>query len=530
MRNKLLPFLFLAIFFVFGCNLAAGSVENPAEKYGVDRENALFMVGGQPQTLDPATTRGGAAGAVGGIFSGLARLDTDLQVKPGLAAGWQVSPDGTLYTFYLRKEAVFHDGRSVTAEDVVFSWERALDPATESDTAMTYLGDIVGAAEKNSGQAATISGLQIIDSHTLAVRIDAPKVYFLSKLTYPVSFVVDQNNVGQSDWDREPNGTGPFTLQTWQDDEIVILAANQSFYLEPPSISHVVYLIGAGISLNLYEDGQIDRVGVGGSTLERVQDPNDPLHPDLRVGVNMCTGMIAFNSAEPPFDDPLVRQAFSYAFDRERLISGLFKNNALPAIGVLPPGMPGYTGQLNGYDFDPERARALLAQAGYPDPADLPPITYTTSGYGSVGSYVTAVITMWQEALGVTIEPSLVEPFNFLDELYGGNTGNLFGRGWCADYPDPENFLDILFHTGSQQNLGGYSNPEIDRLLEQARIEPDVTTRMALYAQIEQRIVNDAPAIFTTHSLTAELVNSRLQNYIVTPIGVAQWQHISLEQ
>jgi ABC-type transport system substrate-binding protein len=185
---------------------------------------------------------------------------------------------------------------------------------------------------------------------------------------------------------------------------------------------------------------------------------------------------------------------------------------------------------LQGYAYDPERARALLAQAGYPDPADLPPITYTTSGYGSVGGYVTAVITMWQEALGVAIEPVLVEPFNFLDQLYSGNIGNIFGHGWCADYPDPENFLDILFHTDSQQNLGGYSNPEIDLLLEQARIEPDVATRMALYAQLEQLIVNDAPVIFTTQSLTAALVNPRLQNYILTPIGVAQWQHVSLEK
>jgi ABC-type oligopeptide transport system substrate-binding subunit len=136
---------------------------------------------------------------------------------------------------------------------------------------------------------------------------------------------------------------------------------------------------------------------------------------------------------------------------------------------------------------------------------------------------------MWQETLGVTIEPVLVEPFNYLDEIYSGNTGNIFGHGWCADYPDPENFLDVLFHTGSQQNLGQYSNPEIDSLLEQARVEPDVTTRMALYAEIEQRLVDDAPAIFTVHSLSAELVNPRLQNYVLTPIGVAQWQHVSIQ-
>ena len=530
MNKKLFTaYSLLFSFFFLACNLSGGSsIENPAAGYGVDRENALYMVGGQPQTLDPATTRGGASGPVGSIFSGLVALDTNLQVKPGLAAGWEVSPDGTLYTFYLRQDASFHNGRPVTAEDVVFSWERAVDPATGSDTAMTYLGDIVGTAEKNNSQAATISGLQIIDEHTLAVRIDAPKVYFLSKLTYPVSFIVDRENVGLPDWDHSPNGTGPFTLQEWQDDEILILAANENFYLEPPSISHVVYLMGAGIPLSMYEQGQIDLVGVGGSTLERVQDPNDPLYPDLRIGVNMCTGMIGLNTAEPPFNDPLVRRAFSYAFDRERLISGLLKDNALPAFGPLPPGMPGYSDDIQGYTYDPEKARALLAEAGYPNPADFPIITYTTAGYGTVSSSVTAVITMWQETLGVTIEPVLVEPFDYLDELYSGNTGNIYGHGWCADYPDPENFLDILFHTGSQQNLGRYSSPEIDRLLEQARIEPDVTTRMALYAEIEQLLVNDAPAIFTTHSLSAELIAPRLQNYLLTPIGVAQWQHVSL--
>jgi ABC-type transport system substrate-binding protein len=394
--SKRIPLILLAFFLLFACNLAGGSAENPAADYGVERENALYMVGGQPQTLDPAKTRGGASGAIGGIFSGLVYLDADLQVKPGLAAGWEVSPDGTLYTFYLREDATFHDGRAVTAEDVVFSWERAVDPAAESDTAMTYLGDIVGTAEKHNGQTSTITGLQVIDEHTLAVRIDAPKVYFLSKLTYPVSFVVDQENVDKPDWEYAPNGTGPFTLQEWQDDEILILAANENYYLEPPSVSHVVYLMGAGIPLTLYEQGQIDRVGVGGATLERVQDPNDPLYPDLRIGVNMCTGMIGLNSSEPPFDNPLVRQAFSYAFDRERFISGLLKGNALPAFGPLPPGMPGYSGELQGYEYDPERARALLAEAGYADPADFPTITYSTAGYGSVGSTVTAVNNMWQ--------------------------------------------------------------------------------------------------------------------------------------
>ncbi len=202
----------------------------------------------------------------------------------------------------------------------------------------------------------------------------------------------------------------------------------------------------------------------------------------------------------------------------------------MPANGPLPPGMPGYSAALSGSRFDPEGARVLLAQAGYEDPQTFPPITYTTSGYGSVGGLVTALITMWQENLGITAEPLLVEPFTYYDELFAGNTGNIFSQGWCADYPDPENFLDILFHSQSTQNIGGYANEEVDRLLEQARVEPHTGTRLALYNQIEGLIVDDMPAIFISHSLSAQLVKPRVQNYHLTPIAVPQWHLISLEQ
>jgi ABC-type transport system substrate-binding protein len=287
--------------------------------------------------------------------------------------------------------------------------------------------------------------------------------------------------------------------------------------------------MGAGIPLAMYEKDEIDLVGVGGSSLERVQDPNNPLHSDLRLSVNMCTSYVGFNSSQPPFNDPLVRRAFSYGLDRDRLISGLQRGNALPAAGPLPPGMPGYSGDLDGYTYDPERARSLLAQAGYDNPSDLPPLTYTTSGYGSPGAFVTAVITMWEESLGVAVEPVLLDPFTYLDELYAGNLGSFYSSGWCADYPDPENFLDVLYHSGSPQNLGGFSNPAVDALLEQARTEPDVQARMALYGDIEQKIVDEAPAVFLSHSLSAVLVKPHLQNYMLTPMGVPQWHQVELD-
>ncbi len=528
-RRKIGGFIALALL-LLNCNIwNLGDAENPASAYSVEREEAVFLQSSQPVTLDPALTHGGPDSALGHIFSGLVQLDTNLRVQPDLAAGWEVDEAGTLYTFYLHRNAIFHDGRPLTAQDVIFSWERAADPATGSDTALTYLGDIVGVEEMIAGEVQQIEGVQALDEHTLQVRIDAPKVYFLAKLAYPVAFVVDHDNVDRPDWEHEPNGSGPFRLRAWRDDELMVLERNEDYYRQPPAVAHVVLLMDAGLPLARYEQGQIDLVGVGGSNLERVEDPNSPLFPQLRTAAAMCTTYVGFNSRQPPFDDPLVRRAFSYAIDQERLVSGLLEGNALRATGPLPPGMPGYVTRDPAYPFDPQRAQDLLAQAGY-TPQDLSTLTYTTAGYGEVGSFEAAVISMWQENLGVTVQPQLLDPFVYNEELYGGNVGHLFSSGWCADYPDPQNFLDVLFHSRSPQNLGGFGHPEIDALLEEARTVGDPAQRMALYREIEQRIIEEAPAVFVAHSLSAVLVKPYLQGYELTPIGVPQWHTLSIER
>ncbi|MCP5101554.1 MAG: peptide ABC transporter substrate-binding protein [Chloroflexi bacterium] len=514
-----------------GCRLFEGALQSGvANLEGIDRETAVSLSGSQPRTLDPATTLGGPSGPLGHIFNGLTTLDTNLQVQPELAAGWTVSEDGLTYTFYLRKDALFHNGRSVTAQDVIFSWERAADPATGSDTVQTYLGDIAGVEEKLNGRSDQISGLRSIDEHTLEVRLTAPVVYFLAKLAYPVGYVVDQENVRQSDWEHQPNGSGPFRLMSWEDDQLLILARNEQYFGQVAQIEHVVYDLGPNLPLSQYETGEIDLVGIGGPTLERARDPNSPFADQLQTGVGMCTTTIGLNNQLPPFDDVRVRQAFNYALDKELMVDAFANGNGLVATGSLPPGMPGFTGQTSGYPFNLEKARQLLADAGYENLADFPILTYSTSGYGDAGGYVTAVITQWQQNLGVTIQPQVIEPYQFYDELYAGNVGHIYSSGWCADYPDPQNFLDILYHSQSRQNVGGYANPTIDTMLEQARIERDINTRLALYADIERDIVADAPVVFVSHGLTAVLVSPDLQNYILTPIGVRQWNHVSISR
>ena len=490
---------------------------------------ALVLAGGEstnPREYDPATTHGSGDKLV---FSGLVSFDPHLNLTPDLAESWSVSPDGTVYTFNLRQNAKFHDGRPVTAQDVVYSWERALSPALHSDTALTYLGDIAGAHEMAAGQADHVSGLEALDTHTLKVTIDAPKPYFLLKLTYPTAFVLDKANVESGEeWFRTPNGTGPYKLTEWRRFEQITYEANPDFYLGKPSIPYVIVKLYSGVGLRLYEAGDIDITGVSYSSADRFLDPTEPLHNELITGVNLCTGYVVFDVTQPPFDDLKVRQAFSMAFDRQKYIDVVLSGRALPAIGIFPPGLPGFNIGLKGLLYNPARARQLLAESKYGN--NLPPIIYTEAGIGSaIGGDVAALAQMWKQVLGVDITVENLEPNYFYDKIIAGQHGQIFGGGWCADYPDPENFADVLFHTSSAQNTGGYSNPELDTLLERARVEQDVTKRIEMYQQAEQIIVDDAPVLFTTHSLSYQLVKPYVKGYTFTPIDVPIERYMWLE-
>ncbi len=497
--------------------------------YGIPRDQALVQLGGEssnPRDYDPATSNGDDL-----VFSGLVSLNPQLQVTPDLAESWDISPDGLVYTFHLRRNARFHDGRPVVAADVIYSWDRAADPATKSDNVLTYLGDIVGVRERRAGQADHISGLRAVDDHTLEVTIDASKPYFLMKLTYGSTVVVDKANIESGpEWYRTPNGTGPYKLIRWDRFKEIIYERNTDFYLKPPAIRFVILQLYAGVGIRLYETGDVDLTGVFSSDVGRVRDPAEPLHADLHEGVNMCTSRVTFDVTQPPFDDLKVRQAFALAIDRQRYIDVALDGVGIPAHGLYPPSLPGYNPAVHPLDYDPALARQRLAESRYGSADALPPIVFTSSGFGSdISPGLAALIGMWQQNLGVTIQVENLEPDKYSDELHAGRHGQLFNYSWCADYPDPENFADTLFHSGAEENIGHYANPAVDTLLEQARIEHDVPTRMQQYAQAEQLIVDDAASIFLTHSLSYSLVKPQIKGYVWTPIRVPLIRYLSID-
>jgi len=475
----------------------------------------LRLAGSLPPTLDPAMVQDStSAEYVVHLFSGLVSLNADLEVAPDLASKWEISPDGRTYTFALRPDAIFQSGRAITAADVVYSIERACSPSVGSPVALSYLDDIVGVLDFASGQSGDIAGLRAVDEHTLVIQIDAPKAYFLPKLTYPVAYVVNREQVESqgSSWWRKPDGSGPFVLDTLSDKSIVLLR-NARYYGAGPALQRVEFVLDGGLPITMYENDRLDIVEVDATEIERVLDPENPLYAEHRVMPELSVQYLGLNTAMPPFDDAAVRQAFAQAIDKDKLADLVLRGTASPARGILPPGMPGYDAGYEGLPFDPARARELLASSRYGAPGAMPEIALAVSGTtAQMSPFVEAILDMIQKNLGLEITVEEVAWSDFLDDM-NQRRYQIYSSGWIADYPDPQNFIDILFHSASPQNNTGYHNTQVDVLLEQARVESDHTKRMELYRQAERIIVSEAPWIPLTHGVAHVLVKPYVQGY-----------------
>jgi oligopeptide transport system substrate-binding protein len=498
--------------------------------YGLDKSQTYTELGWDPldaEDLDPAMTTSGAGGYPGLLFSGLVRLSPDLQVVPDLAEDLSISSDGKVYTFTLRDGIQFADGRPVTAQDFKDSWERALDPATDSSVALTYLGDILGAREKNGGSADEIAGVKVIDDRTLEVTLDGPKPYFLAKLTYPTSYVVDGSQTAGNEWYYEANASGPYKIKEYKPDDYIIFERNDAYW-NPPAIPNVLYLFNPGGSpLSMYDEGTLDLVPIWGDDVIRIRGEGDPLHAEWQSTTSMCTSMLLFNNTTAPFDDIKVREAFAMSVDKDALVERLANNVDIPAHSILPPAMPGYQESAQSPGYDKVAAKAALAASKYG--TNLPEVKLTVGGYGdSESDLVNALVSMWKDVLGVQVTVEYLDPTR-LHEVARERANPMTLYGWCADYPDPENFLDILFHSDSDINASAYSNPQVDQLLEQARVEQDSAKRIALYQQIETMLLEDVAAVPYMHGVDNVLVKPRVEGFKLVPMSGSYIPFLSLK-
>jgi len=513
--------------------------QNPSTNNTAPGGNVLRLpggsgMGGDPPTLDPANTSDvESATYIVEIFSGLVGFNKDLKIVPDLAEKWDVSNDGKTYTFTLRQDAKFHDGRPVTAQDVKYSLERAADPRTRSTVSPLYLGDIVGFMDKYTGKANEVSGVQVLDNYTVQIDIDKPISYFLAALAHPTSYIVDKFNVesGEQPWYLKPNGTGPFKLIQWDQGQQIVLEKNADYYGDiKPSVDRIEFLLGGGSAMTRYENGDLDATRVSIADIERVSDPASPLNKELSIDPQLSTSFIVFNTRKAPFDDPKVRMAFAMSIDRQKLNDVVFKKMPVVATGILPQAFPGFNQDLKGIPFDPEGAKKLLAESKYA--SGLPDIVWSTvGGGGTAGSDVQAIAEMLKENLGANISVEQTDWATYLSQINGTNVDfQLFDIGWSADYVDPHNFIGLLFRGGSLNNWSGYDNPVVNQLIDDASVEPNLDKRIQEYQQAEEKILQDAPVLPLTYGRDFWLTKPYVKGAFYPPLVIERLKYITLDK
>lgn len=479
-------------------------------------------LGHDPQTLDPARINDIYSRSIAQqIFDGLVQFDQTLTITPALAEFWKSSRDGLTWTFMLRKGVKFHHGREVTADDVVYSLTRILDPKTRSGAADLF-SNIVGAREFREGRVKSVAGLVALDRYTVRVTLVEALAPFVSALAVGHAKIVPKELVEREPdaFGSRPTGTGPFKFIQWERRKEIVLAANPDYFDGAPRLSRVIYRVFSGEHVDaMYEEfrnGRLEDTPIPMRDYRRILAEKQHLHVKRAM---LSVRFYGFNTRMKPLDDRRVRQAFVYAINREALIEDVFLGRYILARGILPPGTLGFNPRLSGYSYDPQKARELLAQAGYPGGRGLQPITIWSSvrdeGFIRMHDY----IKKYLEAVGIQAEIRYQTDWPSFSKMLADGKLPIHLYTWYADVPDPDNFLVRLFYSRSPNNFTGYSNPVVDDLLLHARNTGDTQRRVDLYRKAEQLILDDAPIIPVWHYTYERLFQPYVRSVEVSGLG-----------
>ncbi|GAB4451985.1 MAG: ABC transporter substrate-binding protein [Armatimonadaceae bacterium] len=477
-----------------------------------------YPLSAEPTTLDPALVRDGVTiDFIQQTYEGLVGWDEKSDVVPLVAAEMpQVSEDGKTYTFKIRQGAKFHNGRQITAEDVKYSLTRSLDRRLNSPVAMNYLDDIAGAKELFDGKATELSGVKVVDPQTVQITLTAPRAYFLGKLTYPTGYIVPKEEVEKGDkteqgaftiTEKNSVGSGAFKIKEYRRGDILILEANPEYWGGAPKLSTIERPIVTDTKTvrNLYDAGELDYVVLEKGDYEQIKD--DASYADqVKKWDRASTFYLGMNQvAYKPFQDKRVRQAFAHAINKEPILQQVLLGINERAEGVVPKGLFSYDPEFKGLAHDTEKAKQLLADAGYPNGQGLPPMTLYFREKQPDLRKTAEVIQQQLAEIGVNVNLQEMEWGAYLKKNENFET-ELFHMRWGADYLDPQNFLSLLLTTKAPENYTGYSNPQYDALCRQADAENNREKRVALYRQAEKIVVEDAPWVPLYYQKDLELM------------------------
>jgi len=506
LKHKRLVVLLLSVVLVLGALLAGCSSQSKTAttSQGQSEQVLNLNLGEEPPTLDPQkATDEVSITVLNAVLEGLVRYNRDGKIEKGsgLAKDWKISDDGLTYTFYL-KDAKWSDGNPITAYDFEYAWKRALDPKTGSQYAY-QLYYIKGAEEYNSGKgSADQVGVKALDDKTLQVTLKAPAPQFLG-LTSFVTYLPLEKSVYEKYGDKvgsDPSTmvfSGPFIIKEWNHEQNIVLEKNPNYWdkdnVKLDKINFSMIKDNNSLVQN-YDTGALDSIFIPGDYIDKYKDS-----PEFHTYALATVWYLQFNNKDKIFKNANIRKAFTLAVNRELFVKEVMKNGSIPAEAVVPPGIPGYNGDFRseagpGYFKDNDVAQAKeylqkgLQELGL---SKLPTIKFLTGDSDTAKKYSVALQQMWNQALGVQVEIQNVAFKVRLDMMDRGDY-QIVLAGWGADYNDPMTFLD-MWETNNGNNTAFYSNPEYDKLIEQAKVNGDPNSRVEEMIQAEKILMEDMP-------------------------------------
>ncbi|MEW5947545.1 MAG: peptide ABC transporter substrate-binding protein, partial [bacterium] len=478
--------------------LAAGGCsggKNEAKRGGAPEQVFTFSNGTEPETLDPGKMTGiPEANIALALFEGLVALDhRTLAPVPGVAERWEVSDDGKVWTFFLRKNARWSNGDPVTAHDFHYSWKRVLEPETASRYAYQAYYIRNGAAY-NRGDLKDFRqvGVKVVDTYTLRVELENPTPFFTDIAAFHTLFPVHKKTVEKygDRWTRPENmvSNGPFLLKDWKPRDRVVVVKNHTYWdAGAVKLEKVVILAteDENTAFNMYEAGETEWIRtVPLPQIPRLKDKRKDFHITPFLGIYYYL----FNTTRKPLDDTRVRKALDMAVDKAKICEYVLKAGQQPAAAFVPPGIPGYTSPP-GPPYDVKRARQLLAEAGFPDGKGFPRLTILFNTHEAHKSVAEVIQQMWNQNLNVRVELENKEWKIYLKERETLNY-DIARAGWIGDYVDPNTFLD-MFVTGGGNNNTGWGLKRFDDLIAAAAGTFDPGERAKIFREAENILINE---------------------------------------
>lgn len=580
MKSKIsgyLFFLFICLLFInFGCSKK--QLDNIVELNGGIKGGGTYTINENEniRSLDPVGINDVVSHHVSHqIYDLLIDLDSNLKLVPELAQRWEISPDGLLYTFHLRKGVKFHDnscfpggkGREFNAQDVKYSFDRVLDPRTGSlgfdfyknrvEGAQEFIDEVNKATTENrEPRINTVTGYIVKDDSTFQIKLKKPFSPFIYYMCLGFVYVVPREAVGKygKDYFQNPVGTGAFIFENWTPDLEINLKRNPDYWKKDiygnqlPYLSKVKFRFIKDLSQQLLEfkNGNLDEAyRIPTELFKAVVNDDKTLTEEyskfrLQRTASLTIQYYGFLTSGKIFNNVLLRQAFNYAIDRDKIIRFVLNGQAAgPAIyGVVPPVMPNYNAKnIKGYSYDIDKARQLMEQAGYPGGKGLPEIMlYINEGGGRNTQVAEAIQNMLKE-IGVTVKLQQLQWAQHLDNVDAGRA-DFWRLGWIADYPDPETFLNLFYGKNvpdnpkdkSPINSFRYKNPKFDELFEKALTVTDIGERNKIYEQAEQIAIADAPVLFIFFDEDYRLIQPYVRGYALDPMHRVDFTYCWLDK